>query len=394
MENKLKIRSCRKRQILLGEYVLGTIGERDRARFERHLARCARCRRDLVETEKTYRLLGNFELAKPGPFLAAKVARAVGREAQAAVPGITGERARADVRRWLRTPAFATVLAAASVAVVATVLYIKVWLPRAPEGVEGPAAGKVASAAKAEKAAEERLPFGPRTPRPEAVPPSETGRPSRETAAAEEPVAEEEGGFAAEAPYAATVPAEADKLATLEARAARPEAAPPAKGRRPSREIAAAGKAAATPPPAKEKGRAFAEGAYPATGAGEPDKLAARAPFMAAALPRDYAVSRGARDEMGRYGRAAANDVERGEFAKAEEKTLVAAEVEGWMDARFEADVERLTGDGAALVDYVTPNGSLMAYFYELSVDEQKTLLSRLRREAEAESAADLLLSY
>ncbi len=77
-----------------------------------------------------------------------------------------------------------------------------------------------------------------------------------------------------------------------------------------------------------------------------------------------------------------------------EGKKLTAADVEAWMGPRFEAEVERLTGDDAAFVDYVTPNGSLMAYFYELPLEEQRTLLSRLRREAEAAPAADMLFSH
>jgi hypothetical protein len=82
-------------------------------------------------------------------------------------------------------------------------------------------------------------------------------------------------------------------------------------------------------------------------------------------------------------------------LAELEEEALTAADVEARMEARFEVDVERLTGgDGAALVDYVTPNGLLMTYFYELPVEEQRMLLSRLRRKAEAATAAELLLSH
>jgi hypothetical protein len=73
---------------------------------------------------------------------------------------------------------------------------------------------------------------------------------------------------------------------------------------------------------------------------------------------------------------------------------LTATDVEGWMDPRFEADVERLTGDDGALLDYVTPNGLLMAYFYELPVEEQRMLLSRMRREAEETPATEMLLSH
>jgi anti-sigma factor RsiW len=392
VEKEVKMRSCRKWQIILGEYVLGTIDERDRARLERHLARCPRCRRDLVQTEKTYQLLGPFELAKPGPYFAAKLSRAVQREAEAAAPGTTGERARAGLRRWLRTPALASAVAAASVAIVATVLYVKVWLPHVPEGVEVPAAGKVASAARAEKAAEltaaaaeERPARKRRTARAEAALPGEAGPIPRETAAAAEPAAKKEPYLVAGAPHGATAAAEADKLATLAPRPARAEAVPPSEAAPPSGETAATEKAAMTARPAKEKGRGIAEAPYPAKATAVADSLAG---------PAAAAGSGASRDEMGRYRRSAVDDVKRPEFAELGEESIVAADVEAWMDPRFEADVERLTGDGAALVDYVTPNGSLMAYFYELPVDEQKTLLSRLRREAEAASAADLLLSH
>ena len=81
--------ACRKWQIILGEYVLGTVDERDRARLERHLRRCESCRRELAEMEEMYRLLGDFELAKPGSFFAAKVARAVRDEAEAAWAAVT-----------------------------------------------------------------------------------------------------------------------------------------------------------------------------------------------------------------------------------------------------------------------------------------------------------------
>lgn len=373
MGSEVKKRSCRKWHILLGEYALGTIDERDRARFERHFAQCPRCRRDLVEIEKTYRLLGNFELAKPAPFFAARVNRAVQSEAQAAGGGITGERGRAGLRRWLPAPAFASAIAAASVAAVAAVLFVKVWLPRGPEGVDVPAVGKVAPAAKAEKtdrrkaaavakepaAAKGRPPSEARTARPEAAPSAEAGK--------------------------STTPAP---------RTPPTEAVPPAEAEAPPRETPAGEEPAMKVRPGKEKDRGVAEAPYAATAA-EAYGFATPAPPAARARTRDDdAGASASRDGMRRFGRLAVDDAKRPEFTELEEESLIAADVETWMDARFEADVERLTGDGAALVDYITPNGSLMAYFYELPAEEQRTLLSRLRREAEAASPADLLLSY
>lgn len=373
MESEIKKRPCRKWHILLGEYALGTIDERDRARLERHLARCPRCQRDVVEIEKTYRLLGDFELAKPAPFFAARVTSALQREAQAAVGGTAAERGRAGLRRWWRTPAFASAIAAASVAAVATVLFVKVWLPHPPEGVDLPTAGKAAPAAKAEKpdrrearaavketaAAEGRPPSEPRMARPDTSPPTEAGKTT------------------------ATAP-----------RTAPTEAPPSSETEAPLRETAASEEPATKVRPGKEKDRGVAEAPYAAT-AGEPYRFATPAPPAARARTRaDDAGGSASRDEMRRLGRLADSDVKRPEFTELEEKSLIAADVEAWMDARLEADVERLTGDGAALVDYITPNGSLMAYFYELPAEEQKTLLSRLRREAEAASPAELLLYH
>jgi hypothetical protein len=116
-------------------------------------------------------------------------------------------------------------------------------------------------------------------------------------------------------------------------------------------------------------------------------------PFAARTRARYGAAGYGRGAEVSTFERLADDDGTPA-LAELEEETLTAADVEAWMDARFEVDVEHLTGDGAALVDYVTPNGLLMTYFYELPVEEQRMLLSRLRRKAEAATAAELLLSH
>ncbi|MEE8640704.1 MAG: zf-HC2 domain-containing protein, partial [bacterium] len=201
MESEPKKSACRKWQIILGEYVLGTVDERDRARLERHLARCERCRRELAETEKMYRLLGDFELAKPGPFFAAKVARAVRGGAEAVAPEPADERPLAGFGRWMRRPAVASAVAAASLAVVAAVLYVNIWLPRAPQelvtptaGEVAPAAGKLAAAPAREKETpppEEKRGAEPWRARAGAAAPGEVALPSPATSVTGEAAADE-----------------------------------------------------------------------------------------------------------------------------------------------------------------------------------------------------------
>jgi hypothetical protein len=332
MANEEEKSACRKWQILVGEQALGTIKERDRASLERHLAGCRRCRQALAETERMYRLMAAFELAKAEPFLAGRVERALRSEAAAGKP----EKAPFPLWRWLRAPAFAPVAAAVSAAVVVGVLYFNVWAPGAPEPGEAPTARKVA-------------------------PPPEK----------EDPPAAEE--------TRAAIPEErrARGPAPPSAEAAAPPEPAPLPG-----EVPPAGRAAITPKIAKESG-VFAADAPPLTAVteeAEKKKMAAPRPERATAR-RDARGTKAA-DETAAFGRLP--------FAELEDKELTAAEVEAWMDARFEAEVERLTGDDAAFVEYVTHNGSLMAYFYELPLEEQKTLLSRLRYEAEAAAAADM----
>jgi hypothetical protein len=140
------------------------------------------------------------------------------------------------------------------------------------------------------------------------------------------------------------------------------------------------------------KEAAPAEAPYPVTASPKTYETAT-APFAARTRARHDAADYGRGAEVFTFGRLADDD-RTPALAELEEETLTAADVEARMDARFEVDVERLTGDGAALVDYVTPNGLLMTYFYELPVEEQRMLLSRLRRKAEAATAAELLLSH
>ena len=337
MANEEEKSACRKWQILVGEQALGTINERDRASLERHLAGCRRCRQAHAETERMYRLMAAFELAKAEPSFAASVERALRSEAAAGKP----EKASFPLWRWLRAPAFAPVAAAVSAAIVVGVLYFNVWAPSAPKPAETPAARKVAPPAeKEDRAAAE-----------------ETRAPLRDKRGAREP-------------------------APPLAEAATPPEPAPLPG-----EVPAAGRAAITPKVAKERGVVAAD-AQPLTAVTEEvekKKVAAPRPERAT-VRRDARGRAMAADETAAYGRPP--------FGELEDKELTTADVEAWMDARFEAEVERLTGDDAAFVEYVTPNGLLMAYFYELTLEEQRTLLSRLRLEAEAASAAEMLFSH
>lgn len=330
--------TCPNWQILLGEYVLGTIAERDRARLEGHLARCRRCRRALAETEDMYRLLGDFELATAGPFFGAKVERAIRAEAgvKEAVEGAT--KTRTGFWGWLRAPAYISAAAAAA-AIVVGVLYVKVWLPGDPGQVEGPGAPAAvppaASVGKADSALETDA--------------KKTGRVAGHPAEVPALTLEVTEEALAESPAV-------DEFMTYDAAAA------------------------ATPPVAYPTARKDEAGPAEETIA-DFDALmgreTARGSATYGAAPRGYA----------RGGAGAAGFGAPGALA------LTAADVEGWMDPRFEADVERLTGDDGALLDYVTPNGLLMAYFYELPVEEQRMLLSRMRRETEETPATEMLLS-
>jgi anti-sigma factor RsiW len=384
MESETKKSACRKWQIILGEYVLGTVDERDRGRLKRHLSRCDRCRRELAEMEEMYRLLGDFELAKPGPFFAAKVAHAVRNETEAAAPGAMDEGALAGLRRWMRRPAVASAVAAASIAAVAAILYVKVWQPRAsreptmpPAGEVASKTGKLAAAPVREKEtapAERRTAEETRGTRAGTRARDELALPLTEIAASEERAVDEPAALAEGRPV-------------TEPRGGRAGAgmADEAASRR--YEIAATDEILTGALKAKSREDDVAEEPYPVKTPSEADELTV-APLAAAAYARDYDAG------VARRGVIYTADAEQPAWAGLEEGTLTAADVEARMDARFEADVERLTRGGVALVDYVTPNGLLMTYFYELPVEEQKTVLSRLRREAETATAAELLLSH
>jgi hypothetical protein len=404
MKSETTTNKCRNWQIILGEYVLGTVGERDRARLERHLARCESCRRQLAETEKIYRFLGDFELARPGPFFAAKVAGAVRGEAEArnGQPGTAAETALAAVGRWVLRPAFVGAAAAASVAVVAAVLYVKVWLPRTAPEAGIPVAGGVSetkiylSAAPREKEAAEteKAPRGEAGEAEGGSGKADLGRPgilpAEELADAD--VAAYAGGMAEETAR------DDKKIARAEEGRATGRPAPSSErrasaeaGPRPE-DITAAGKPPAPTFLAREKTEVTAEEPYPAPAPPAAGEFAA-APLGARTIARGGAGGAGRGAGASALARLTDEAATR-RLTELESESLIEASVEAWMDARFEADVERLTGEDRALVEYVTPNGSLMTYFYELPVEEQKTLLSRLRRQAEAATAAELLYSH
>ena len=337
-KSKKRKPTCPNWQILLGEYVLGTIAERDRARLERHLARCRRCRRALAETENMYRLMGDFDLAQAGPFFAAKVDRAVKGAAPEEEAVESPAKTRAGLWGWLRAPAFISAAAAAA-AIVIGVLFVKVWLPGVSNQVGGPGipaeAPPAASVGKTEKAAEVTGEKAGAVSERRAEAPALTLTLTEEALAESPPV---------------------DEFTTYDAAVA---AAPPV--------------------------------GYPAGGEDEP-RTAEEPIADFDALMRREAAGAGAGFGAARgYARADAGAVVYGPPGAV---ALTATDVEGWMDPRFEADVERLTGDDGALLDYVTPNGLLMAYFYELPVEEQRMLLSRMRREAEETPATEMLLSH
>lgn len=382
METEAKNNACRKWQIIIGEYVLGTVEERDRARLERHLGRCEACRRELAEMEEMYRLLGDFELAEPEPFFAAKVERAVRDEAEEAAAAPAREGFVAGLGGWMRRHAVASALTAASVATVAAVLYVKVWLPRTPQETTAPAAGeallkvgkKYSPPPPPDIAAGERPSVGEGEPRDVALP------------------VPDEHGEAAPAPPGIAATEERPPGGELRFGRAGADVADEVAPRR--YEIAEAEEKAMGAPEAKGKEEGVLEEPHPA-GVSSEGRGYGGAAFTARTRARDDAAGASARrGEVSTLDRTAAAEPVSPALAGLEEETLTAADVEARMDARFEADIERLTGGGTALVDYVTPNGLLMTYFYELPVEEQKTLLSRLRREAEAATAAELLLSH
>ncbi|HUU57001.1 MAG TPA: zf-HC2 domain-containing protein, partial [bacterium] len=291
--------TCPNWQILLGEYALGTIGERDRARLEGHFGRCRRCRRALAETEKMYRLLGDFELAKAGPFFTAKVERAVRGEAGEAEAARSRTGARTGFRGWLRTPAFISAAAAAAAAIVVATLYVKVWLPGASERAEAPAA-------------------------PAAVPPAASIEKADRVAEAEEKEAAGVTGRRTELPALARKGTE-ETFTELRA---------------PDEFTTYDAAAAAAPPSAEGRG---APATHPAGLEDEARTVEEPAADFDALMSRDAGAGAAA---FGRAARGyARTDAKAAAFAAPGTAALTAADVEAWMDARFEADVERLTGD-------------------------------------------------
>ncbi|UCH78156.1 MAG: zf-HC2 domain-containing protein [Candidatus Coatesbacteria bacterium] len=350
MATPTKKPTCRNWQILLGEYALDTISTRDRARLERHLAQCRHCRKRLAETQKIYAAMADFELAKPSPFFAAKVDRAVRETAGLEAP--RAERKRwFELGRWWRSPAFATAAGAAALAVVATVLYLKVWVPYTATAPLPPPAKETAT-----------VPVEKRDTAPPA-PAEKDDAAAREVdtsalAAAETPPGEElvRGEEFAESP-----------------------------------DVVDDGVAAPAPTPEVAALLAASETEGEFAGAGRRDEARARESAGGVGFGAGFAAPA----EEALWEEAPFAGAGYAGFAAPHTRVVTAAEVEAWMDARFEADVELLTGeDDAALLDYVTPDATLMTYFYELSAEEQEELLSRLRREAEEAPPAETFLFH
>ena len=106
---------------LVGSYAMDALDGRDRARFERHLARCQECAREVSGLHEATARLAAAAAAPPPPALK-ELLRAETARTRQLPPGIAGSRA-ASARRPARVPRLA--LALAGIAVVAG---IAVWV--------------------------------------------------------------------------------------------------------------------------------------------------------------------------------------------------------------------------------------------------------------------------
>lgn len=371
---KKKKYKCPYRQILLGEYALGTASPEDRRRVERHLATCRACRRALAETQRVYGLIRPFALAQPAPGFGdrldvaleqklgwdkpkremptvpadlepiitpalplepvaapARPAAALEPVEELTAPAVSERRAAR--RRWLfgRWRAWAAAFGTAAAAAVVAIVFFKI-MPFGPTGEMARPTERVTPApradypveAKKEFPAEKPIAVAPAGPKEEVAPEPTPKLTIAEPRPAEAPLrTRAPAATALEAPKEETPVADVKKeppLATIVGRS------PVTRG---------------------EPGRTGGEMEYPAVAEKTDDgKFAALPPALA--------------DEL---------------------------------DPRIAADVERLTASDGALLDYLVPNGGVLTYFYELPPDEQWAVLSRLKEETENEDADALLLS-
>jgi len=341
---------------LIGEYALGSIAPGDRARLERHLAACGACRRALEETQRLYGLLRPFELARPTAAFAARLDAALKHQLVAgdealltpapdiptAAPSAPAAGEPTPARRpWRRWPVFAAAFGTAAAAATLAALYFKVGMfAPAPEKVPSPAGVTTKAPAPGWGAGgHERPPVAAREKGAKAG--AEAPAPTTFTGETAAPVVLEKKSLAATEDTKVSETRD-DALARLAGSEERTEAG--------AREGELAYRAGG--------GKAAGEGLAGAGGLGlapsSPGADAGVASKMFAAAPATLA------DEL---------------------------------DPRIAADVERLTASDGVLLDYVMPNGGVMAYFYELSPEEQWTVLSRLKEEAAREKAEEIFLS-
>jgi len=379
-KRKTKTSDCPNWQILLGEYALGTIGERDRARLERHLAGCRTCTRALADTRGLYGFLSAAELATPSPSLAAKVEAALRRETDFAAARVTAPapaRPRDEARpapvaaaavekrrAWWRVPAWVPALGTVGAVVVVAMIYFKVFTPGGkpeavipPGEVTKPASGaKGAATAEVVASAPGLTALGGVAPREE--------RPRVDLDAAKSEVAWTGGegrGVSAPTPAPETLfPAVRDAGAETD-----------------EKELADVVSFGA--------GGAAADERFKEVEKKDKSRVESR---------EDTAVAEEPGGGTGFGGAVGGSAYREGRLAavRADVKTA-GVNLEEVMDPRIGDDVERLTADGA-LFEYVTPNGSMMSYFLELSPEEQRTVLTRLKNEADAAGASDVFLGH
>ena len=117
---------------LVGSYAMDALDGRDRARFERHLARCQECAREVSGLHEATARLAVAAAAQPPPALK-ELLRAETARTRQLPPDIAGSRA-AFAHRPARVPRLA--LALAGIAVVAG---IAVWVVTGTSRLAGPA---------------------------------------------------------------------------------------------------------------------------------------------------------------------------------------------------------------------------------------------------------------
>jgi len=121
---------------LAGAYVLDALDDADRARFERHVARCDSCLQEVRGLRETTALLGSAVAERPPERLRAQVLAAAARTRQQplagaadrrAGPGWPGNRVWRDLagrRGWLPRVALATAAASLAIAVALAVVSV------------------------------------------------------------------------------------------------------------------------------------------------------------------------------------------------------------------------------------------------------------------------------